>query len=261
MSNDSEALKPAPPAWRIAAVWTVLSMIATLLLMPYLMALFEGIDIPNRPPLPVLVLATVLQTGFLAFFLAWAGTATGRKLGIGSPLVEAWFSGKRPPIPRTFVSAALLGALGGLAIVLLDMIFMPRMPTPLRGALPQPTPIQGLLASFYGGIAEEVLLRLGVASIAAWALAKGIGFEGRGRTIALTFGVVFATLLFGAGHLPTAFTLWSPLPIVIVRTLLLNAVGGILAGIVYVRHGLEHAVVLHFTADIVLHVMTPLLGN
>jgi hypothetical protein len=258
MSEDSLAVKPAPPAWRIAAVWAVLSIFGTLLVMPYALSLVEGLDAPNRPPTPVLALASMVQTGLLAFFLAWGGTAAGRKLGLGSPLVEAWLSGQRPRVPKTFGVAALLGVISGLVVIGLDMVFAPHMPVPLRGALPQPTPFQGFLASFYGGIVEEVLMRLGVATIVAWLMAKGLGFEGRGRKIALTIGVVFAALLFGVGHLPAAFNLWPPSVVVVARTVVLNAIVGLLVGILYVRRGLEHAIVLHFSADIVLHVITPI---
>jgi membrane protease YdiL (CAAX protease family) len=258
MSENSLAVKPLLPAWRIAAVWALLSMVGVALAMPFLLSLLEGLDAPNRPPTPVLALVSMVQTGFLAFFLAWGGTAAGRKLGIGSPFVEAWLSGQRPPIPKTFGVAASLGAISALVVIGLDVAFAPHMPAPLRGALPQPTPFQGFLASFYGGIAEEVLMRLGAASIAAWAMAKVVGFEGQGRKVALAIGVVFAALLFGAGHLPMGFTLWPPTVVVVARILVLNAIVGLLAGIVYVRRGMEHAVVLHFTADIMLYVITPL---
>lgn len=83
--------------------------------------------------------------------------------------------------------------------------------------------------------------------------------NGRRRTISLGIGVVLGALLFGAGHLPLAFTLWPASGIVVARILILNAAVGLVAGIVYVRRGLEHAVVLHFAADIVLYVLRPLI--
>ena len=245
------------PAWRVAAVWAILSMLGTALAMPFLLSLLEGMNPPNPPPLPVLVLASILQTGVLSFLLAWAGTAAGRKLGVGSPLIDAWLSKQHHSVEKTFGVAALLGALGALSVIALDAVFAPHMPAPAR-SIPQPTPFQGLLAAFYGGIAEEVLMRLGASTIFAWLVSKLLGHEGKGRTVSLGMGVVLGALLFGAGHLPLAFTLWPPSAIVVARILLLNALVGLLAGWVYVRRGLEHAVVLHFTADIVIYVVRPL---
>ena len=45
-----------------------------------------------------------------------------------------------------------------------------------------------------------------------------------------------------------------------VRTLLLNAVAGLVFGYVYWRHGLLLAVVAHFGADIVQHVVGAVLA-
>lgn len=249
-----------PAAWRVAAVWAIFSMLGVLFAMPFLLALIEGMNAPNRPPLPVLTIGLVLQTGVGSFFLAWGGTAAGRKLDIGSPLIEAWLMKRPVPLGKTFFWAALWGALGGLAVIVLDGVFAPHMPASIRAVPPQPTPFHGLLASLYGGISEEVLMRLGVATLSAWLVAKIAGFEGRGRTLALGMGVCFGALVFGAGHLPLAFTIWPATPIVVARILLLNALVGILAGIVYVRRGLEHAVVLHWAADIVLYVLRPLVA-
>jgi Type II CAAX prenyl endopeptidase Rce1-like len=244
-------------AWRVALVWAILSMVGVLLAMPFLLTLLEGLDAPNRPPWPILILVIVLQTGIGSFLFAWIGTAAGRKLGIGSPVIEALLSKQTITFGKTFAWAAVWGALGGLAVIALDAVFAPHMPATLR-SIPQPTPFQGLLASFYGGISEEVLMRLGAATSFAWLIGKLVGFEGRGRTISLTLGVLFGALVFGVGHLPLAFSIWPAGPIVVARILLLNAVVGLLAGGVYVRRGLEHAVVLHFAADIVLYVLRPI---
>jgi len=245
------------PAWRVAAVWAILSMLGTALAMPFLLSLLAGMNPPNPPPLPVLVLGSIVQTGVLSFLLAWAGTAAGRKLGVGSPLIEARLSKQHHSVEKRFGQAAVLGAVGGLSVMALDAVFAPHMPAPMR-SIPQPTPFQGLLAAFYGGIAEEVLMRLGASTIFAWVASKLFGTEGRGRTLSLGFGVVLGALLFGAGHLPLAFTIWPPSAIVVTRILLLNAIVGLLAGYVYVRRGLEHAVVLHFAADIAIYVVRPL---
>ena len=249
---------PCPvAAWRVALVWAILSMIGVLLAMPFLLTLLDGLDTPNRPPWPLLTLGIVLQTGVGSFLLSWLGTAAGRKLGVGSPLIDAFLSKQPVAFGKTFVWAALWGALGGLAVIALDALFAPHMPATLR-VMPQPTPMQGLLASFYGGISEEVLMRLGAATSFAWLVGNLMGFDARGRTISLTMGILFGALVFGVGHLPLAFSIWPAGPIVVARILLLNAVVGLLAGIVYVRRGLEHAVVLHFAADIVLYVLRPI---
>ena len=120
--------------------------------------------------------------------------------------------------------------------------------------VPQPSPWDGFWASFYGGIAEEVMTRLGMATVLAWALARWLG-----RRAALAVGVAGSALLFGALHLPAAAQVWPLTVLVVARTLTLNGVLGVMFGAAYVRHGLEHAIVMHFAADLVLHVAAPAL--
>lgn len=234
-------------------------MLGTILVMPFLFTLLEGLKIPNRPPLPILAVASVIQTGVIAFVLSWTGTAAGRKLDLGSPIIEDLLAKRTVKIPQSFLVAVLLGLVSGILVIAGDAIFAPHMPSPIGQSPPQPTPLQGLLASAYGGIAEEVLMRLGVTTLFAWIVAHLFGFQGRGRSIALSMGILFGALVFGAGHLPLAFTIWPASSIVVARILVLNAIVGLLAGYVYIRRGLEHAVVLHATADIVIYVIRPLL--
>jgi len=70
--------------------------------------------------------------------------------------------------------------------------------------------------------------------------------------------IVLAAVIFGAGHLPAVMSLTALTPLVIVRTIVLNAVGGIIFGWLYWKKGLESAMISHFSADIVLHVIVPL---
>lgn len=240
-----------PAAWRLALVWSLLSSLAALAVVPYVFTLM-----PKPLPMPAGGLAAVFvaQAGLQAFLFAWAGTAAGRRLGVGSPWLEARLRGEHPPLPRSLGRMVLYGLGAGLVGAALDLAFAPWMPPPLAGELPRPSPWYGLLASFYGGVAEEVLTRLGMATLLAWATARLLGLRA-----ALAVGIVGSALLFGALHLPAAAQVWPLTALVVARTLLLNALLGVTFGAVYVRHGLEHAIVMHFAADIVLHVVLPAL--
>jgi membrane protease YdiL (CAAX protease family) len=73
--------------------------------------------------------------------------------------------------------------------------------------------------------------------------------------------IVVAAVLFGIGHLPAAGKIWGLGEIVIARTVVLNAIAGIVFGWLYWKRGLEMAMLGHFSADIVLHVLAPLAGS
>lgn len=117
----------------------------------------------------------------------------------------------------------------------------------------------GLLASLYGAIDEEVLLRLGVMTFLAWALARLSGHKPALATLLMWVSIVGAALLFGAGHLPAVAALTPLTAIVVARTVLLNGLGGVLYGWLYWRYGLAMAMVAHGGTDVVLHVLAPIL--
>lgn len=71
--------------------------------------------------------------------------------------------------------------------------------------------------------------------------------------------IIVAALLFGAGHLPLASQLAPLTAAVVVRVLAYNAIAGFVFGWLYWKRGLEHTVLAHFCADLILHVAAPAL--
>ena len=117
----------------------------------------------------------------------------------------------------------------------------------------------GLVSSvLYGGIVEEILLRLFVMTLIVWVMRKIIGAFGIDTLPAWVFwwAIGLSSLLFAAGHLPVTFTLLCPVggdctPLII-RALLLNGIGGVGFGYLYWRHGLTSAMVSHMVTHVVM---------
>jgi membrane protease YdiL (CAAX protease family) len=132
-------------------------------------------------------------------------------------------------------------------------VFAPWLPDAL---LPRssPSPWLGFLGSFYGGIAEELLLRLGLMTLLVWVGTK-ITRSKHFSSAVIWIAIALTALLFGALHLPTTAQLVPLTAIVVTRALLLNGIPGLLFGWLYWRKGLEAAMVAHFSCDIVLHVI------
>jgi membrane protease YdiL (CAAX protease family) len=116
---------------------------------------------------------------------------------------------------------------------------------------------QGLLASLYGGISEEILLRLFLMTLVAWVIGRISKRSAQSPAVAWS-AIVIAAVLFGVGHLPAVAQLGPISAIVVVRTVSLNAVGGAAFGWLYWRRGLISAMLAHFSADIVLLVIVPI---
>ncbi|HEY3446495.1 MAG TPA: CPBP family glutamic-type intramembrane protease [Myxococcales bacterium] len=240
---------------RLALVLGLASSLTVVLLYPYLLVLVP--KLATTPiPLALLVPIQALQAGLQLFLLAWAGLYLGAPLGLDAPFLRAFVYRRPLPQPeprRQFGLAALVGLGAGALLVGLDrFVFMPHQPEAIQAMGAQIARWKGLLASFYGGIGEEVLTRLFIMTLVAWVLCKVT----RGKRPAVfAAAAVVAALAFAAAHLPTAAQL-APLDAwVVSRVLVLNGVAGIAFGLLFWKRGLEHAMAAHFCADLVLHVV------
>ncbi len=229
--------------------------------MPYLLQLMPDMFEKLPVSLPAFVLGQVVQAIVLVGLLSLLGLRMGHRVGLGSPLMHAWLGGTAPPdIPTLRPFQAIgLGALAAVVMLGGTLVLDPLLPEPLY-AIEDPgagrTILNGFLASFYGGIAEELLARLFAMTLVVWLLC-GFG-RCRPRPAVFWVGIVLAGVLFGAGHLPPAVELWGLTPIVMVRTVVLNLIGAVVFSWLYWRRGIEMAMLGHFSADIVVHVLAPL---
>ena len=246
---------------RTAAAWGLLAGLSALAVMPYVLQLMPETVEKLQVPLPVFVLIQGVQAMVLIGLLSLLGLRMGRRVGLGSPLMQAWLGRTAPPDGKTLkpFHAIGLGVVAGIVIIAATRLLDPLLPEPLHAIVDPGTSqmvLNGVLASFYGGIAEELLARLFVMTLIVWLLC---GFGRRmPRPAAFWVAIVAAALVFGAGHLPAAVELWGLSPIVVFRTIVLNAVAAIGFGWLYWRRGIEMAMLGHFSADIVLHVLAPL---
>ena len=105
----------------------------------------------------------------------------------------------------------------------------------------------------YGGVIEEILLRLFMMSLIAY-LAWKLFFR---REAAPPVGVIIAAniiaaLLFAAGHLPsTMLTFGEITPMILLRCFLLNGAGGLVFGYLYRKYGIQYSMLAHAGAHIV----------
>lgn len=260
---DSSTPGPHPngPHLRLALLFGLAGILATLALSPYLVAVMP-LKLAAAPVPPwVLLTAQALQAGVLCWALGWLGLLLGARHGLDAPWLRAW-AYRQPPDPSRRARwwlAALLGVLAALLVVGIELIgsswhHAPDAVAGLGAAW------RGALASFYGGIVEEIECRLFLVSLFVWLLAW---FNQRqARSWMFIVAIALAALLFGAGHLPAAFAIgMAHAPLVIARIVLLNALVGLVAGGLFWKYGLEHAMLAHFCADLVLHVAVPLAAH
>jgi membrane protease YdiL (CAAX protease family) len=257
--------------WKIFFILLGASIFGVVAVLPYSLALqgdsLSQLDVPM--PLWLLITLQVLQNAIMFAVVILVGLLAANRVGLGLPILEARLQGESvgEKVKAILLPSILLGVIGSVLVIALDsLVFMPKLMTELgnkAASLNQealkPAAWKGLLASFYGGIAEEVLLRLGLMSILVW-LGRFISKTEDGRpTLAVLWTAnILAAVLFGLGHLPATAALFPITPLVVMRAIVLNGFVGIVAGYLYFKHGLEAAMLSHFSADIVLHVILAL---
>jgi hypothetical protein len=119
---------------------------------------------------------------------------------------------------------------------------------------------QGFLAAFSAAITEETMFRLFGLSLTAWL--GSLLFRSRSGRPApwlLWTANILVAILFGYVHLLMANHSGIQLDAMIVlRTLIINGVGGVVFGWLYWSFGLESAMLAHFSADVIRHAFVPL---
>jgi membrane protease YdiL (CAAX protease family) len=258
-----------PFNWKIFWILVAVATFGLVAVVPYSLALQGSAAAPqNLPmPLPLLVALQLAPQVLLFAILIGIGLLLANRIGLGLPILEGALRGEPvgARIRRILPISIVLGVLASLAIIALDVyVFSPALRAQFGGGAPSlttraavPAAWKGLLASFYGGIDEELLLRLFVMSLLAW-LGHFISRkpDGTPTTAVLWTANILAAVLFGLGHLPaTAALVPAITPLVVLRAIVLNGLAGVAFGYLYFTRGLESAIVSHFSADIVLHVL------
>ena len=78
------------------------------------------------------------------------------------------------------------------------------------------------------------------------------------NSLMVWISIILVAILFGLGHLPITSAVVSITPIVILRAVVLNGIGGIVFGWLYWKKGLESAIISHFVTDIFILIIIPL---
>ena len=105
----------------------------------------------------------------------------------------------------------------------------------------------------YGGVIEEVMLRLFWMSLVALVL-RGI-FDRKGEGVSTTILIaanVISALLFAAGHLPATFMMIGNSPMIIARCFIMNGGAGLMFGWLYRKYGFRYSMLAHAGCHVVM---------
>lgn len=184
-------------------------------------------------------LVSAMQSAGYGIVLGAAGIFLGKKTGLWKD--ENSVTGK--PLRIT----AAIAVIGGFALILPDIMFFGKYSQAIMDSYAvKPTVPYMLAAVLYGGVIEEVMLRLFMMSLVAFLLHKLFGKKTETPATGILIAAnVIAALLFAAGHLPATAVLMGITPMILARCFLLNGGFGLLFGWLYRKYGLRYAMLAH----------------
>jgi Type II CAAX prenyl endopeptidase Rce1-like len=194
---------------------------------------------------PILLLFAVLQNAVIFGVAIWLGLLAAHHIGLGAPYLEAVLTGANIPQLTGLLAALVIGVIAGAILLIADLFFVPYWPQKLRDTALHTTFLENLLASFYGGIVEELLMRLFGFSALVWLLSSVWHTAAGGPTVVVLWITnIIMTILFGIGHLP-ALKLGNMPRLMVVRSPVLNAPVGLVCGWLFWTYGIEAAIIAH----------------
>lgn len=193
--------------------------------------------------LDAVILITALQTALIySLLLGSIGKFLAEKIG-------TWrdFSFESKPL----VSVLLVSLIGGAVMIFADLYGFGAFNQQIAdGYLAKPTLNYFLASITYGGVIEEIMIRLFVMSLLAFVFMK-ISKNTVATDKNLILANVISSVLFAAGHLPsTAMTIGLD-ALIIVRCFVMNGAYGVIFGELYRKYGIGYAMLAHAGVHIV----------
>jgi membrane protease YdiL (CAAX protease family) len=232
------------------------SIIATIMGLPYIMALVHG-SMNNSPlPTPILMLLIIVQTTIIISIATFFGLKLAERIRLNSDFKLDFNS-----LKQILKIALPLGIVTGLAISLGDKIFSNYTPQ-ISTTNTSIDLWKIILIAPYGGLVEEILLRLFVVSLLFWVLGKLSKTENPATNSTIAWiSIALAAVIFGLGHLPATAAITTITPLIVLRAIILNGIGGLVFGWLYWKKGLQYSIIAHFVTDLVLLVFIPFISK
>lgn len=194
----------------------------------------------------VFIAVGAVQTVVYAAVCGFFGFIVADKVGLVRP-----FRLERDKVVRTIVLSLVCGVVFSLDYWTFGAV-LPQVQSAEVAGLTAPAFVSAVL---YGGVVEELMLRLFLMSLlvlAGWKLFfRGVPREDIPAGVFAGANVLSA-MLFAAGHLPATVVLFGGLtPLVLLRCFLLNGGFGLVFGWLYRRYGIQYAMIAHAGVHVV----------
>lgn len=245
-------------SWKVFFALLFLTVFGALMISPYYYYLF--INSPPQGAITPLTLIFNQVTHTIAGMtpVILVGLVLAKRLGFSLPFLQGFLERKK--IENNFIKvlviSIIIGGVVALLLLAIDLVFSKfsghiEIPSALIPPL-----LERVFAAFYGGINEEVLYRLFAMSFIVWITFKIKSTKNKKPTIqGIWIGIIISSLVFAFLHLSSSLEFVKTTPLIIVRSMIINGLGGIFYGLLFWKEGLESAMIAHLTTDFILQIL------
>lgn len=192
------------------------------------------------------IMVATVQTVTYALFCGFFGYILANQTGLWKPMKLE---------KKKLIITLIISVIGGI-LFSIDYWTFGSVIDGVQAATVEGMTVSGVIASvLYGGIIEEVMMRLFLMSLIALLIWK-VFFRKYDKeqipTGVFVAANVISALAFAAGHLPATWSIFGELtPLILVRCFLLNGGFGIVFGWFYRKYGIGYAMLSHAVFHIV----------
>lgn len=190
-----------------------------------------------------LIIVVIVQVVMFTFFSAFLGLKIARKVNL-----KLNFKFDK----NSLVLATIIGLVTSIILSASDKFifaqYLPKQTETYRFSL-----VYFISSILYGGVVEELMLRLFMMSLIVLILWK-LFAKSKDKSIIPNWiyitAIFLSAILFAAGHLPATAKLLGLSTPILIRAFLLNGVAGVGFGYLYWKKGLSYAICTHMLTHI-----------
>ena len=188
---------------------------------------------------------SVVQISLYAVIFATIGIILSNKIGLWK---------KFEVNKKAILGVVIISIIGGLSLSIVDRYVFGSFIEPVLHSYDNKPTIEYIIVAFtYGGVYEEILMRLFLMSLFSWIISK-IFYRKEKEIPTKVFVIsnIVTALLFAAGHIPTTIQAFGYIDVLILlRCFLMNGLFGLSFGWLYRKYGIGYSILAHFGAHLI----------
>ena len=201
-------------------------------------------SVPNNISKEVLIVASAIQVVFITFILSIIGIKLSKKVGFR---LHSKF------VKKDALLMIIVSGLTSFFMIAMEKHVFDRYLGEYANTQYHFNFMELVASVFYGGVVEEVMLRLFTLSLLVFILHKMFARRSSASEIPnwiYITGIFIAAMVFAAGHLPATKVIFGLSTPIVIRCFLLNGVGGLIFGYFYWKKGFTMAIASHMTVHL-----------